>query len=484
VDEEQVLQVFMGGAPPANPSTTGEPGWCVASGGTTCVPSCAGKDCGGDGCGGSCGTCGSGATCDALGQCVADLIGCVEPSAGASSFGPVFMGEQAVQEISLSSCSSSETLTLTGVSINGALSDCVGAFCLTLPVAMTGGQPVSAANPVVLGPGEAITATLTYAPQIVYAGYAGEEPTLDTAVLVIKSSAMSSTLAVPLDGFGVPSECPFASFTIQEGQEVIPQTVLHLSSAGSMSLDGVVTQFAWSASQPPLSTAAFVPSASFPAPSLQANMAGVYVLSLEVWDSAGIKSCEPATRTVHVIPADALHIELIWDTPSDTDPHDTGPYAGSDLDLHFAHPMASQPDLDGDGHMDPWFDPTFDCFWFYPHPDWGSFGDDDDDPSLDRDDTDGAGPENINLDVPQDDHTYHVGVHYWDDHGFGASYATARIYVYGYLVFEHDGVQMGDHDMWWVADLAWPAATVTLKETAAGGLWLTPGYMHANFYQP
>ena len=40
----------------------------------------------------------------------------------------------------------------------------------------------------------------------------------------------------------------------------------------------------------------------------------------------------------------------------------------------------------------------FDCFWFNAHPNWGSFDPSvDDDPGLDRDDTDGAGPENLFL---------------------------------------------------------------------------------------
>jgi hypothetical protein len=38
--------------------------------GTSCTPSCTGKQCGGDGCGGSCGTCGSGLTCNTSNQCV------------------------------------------------------------------------------------------------------------------------------------------------------------------------------------------------------------------------------------------------------------------------------------------------------------------------------------------------------------------------------------------------------------------------------
>ena len=40
------------------------------SGGTPCIPNCAGKQCGSNGCGGSCGPCTSPATCNSTGQCV------------------------------------------------------------------------------------------------------------------------------------------------------------------------------------------------------------------------------------------------------------------------------------------------------------------------------------------------------------------------------------------------------------------------------
>jgi hypothetical protein len=269
-----------------------------------------------------------------------------------------------------------------------------------------------------------------------------------------------------------------------EGQEVIPQTVLHLHGSGSTSPFGAIVKYQWSVEQPSMSTSMFVPSADYPDPTFEANVAGEYTFRLQVTDSAGNTSA-PAELVVYVLPCcNGIHVELLWVTPNDDNPFDEGPFAGSDLDLHFAHPLADGgQDLDGDDVNDPWFDPGYDCFWFYSSQDWGDLAKKEDDPSLDRDDVDGAGPENLNLDQPGDGLTYHLGVNYWDDHGFGTSYATVRVYVGAVLAFETQQQALVSHDMWWVADLAWPSGTITPKLTAQGQPWVTHEYHHPYFQQ-
>lgn len=266
-----------------------------------------------------------------------------------------------------------------------------------------------------------------------------------------------------------------------EGQEVIPQTLLHLSANTSHWADGPATQYTWSVDQPELSTSLFLPSKSAPAPTFQVNTAGTYRFSLTVWNAAGA-TASAATFEVYVIPENTIHIELLWTSPGDPDPTDVGPFAGTDMDLHFTHSKATGPDLDGDGSPDPWFDADWDCFWFHPTPDWGNTGVDADDPSLDRDDTDGAGPENVNLELPEEGKAYAIGVHYWDDHGFGASYATVRVYIYSQLVFEAKELQLVSKDMWWVGSLAWPSGEVAPKVSPAGSHWITHDY-NSPFFQ-
>ncbi|MBM4352884.1 MAG: choice-of-anchor D domain-containing protein [Deltaproteobacteria bacterium] len=305
---------------------------------------------------------------------------------------------------------------------------------------------------------------------------------LDEGQLVITNNSFDKEKKVDMSGAGVPNICPTAVIKCQEGEEVKPQTVLHLFGDESFAGNGAINKWEWDVDQPVGSVSTFVPSKSFPNPTFEANVAGVYTFYLTVYDQTNTPSCFPATYEVVVIPDEALHIELLWHTPEDGDETDTGPEAGSDLDLHLLHPWAAGPDLDADGAPDGWFDIPFDCFWFNPHPNWGSYDPSvNDDPGLDRDDTDGGGPENINLDIPENQ-VYRVGVHYWCDHGFGPAFATIRVYVYAVLVFEVVDVKLVNKDMWSVCTVEWPSGKVTMTTDDAGGYKITPDYINPFFF--
>ena len=276
--------------------------------------------------------------------------------------------------------------------------------------------------------------------------------------------------------------CPMAVIQCAEGNEVIPQTVLHLYGDQSYAVAGTIAQWHWSVEQPLGSQSVFVPSDTFPNPTFEANVAGTYSFQLTVYNEQNVPSCVPDTFEVVVIPDEAIHVELLWQTPEDPDETDEGPEAGSDLDLHFTHPWAGGPDLDGDGQPDGWFDQPFDCFWFNAHPEWGSFDPSiDDNPGLDRDDTDGAGPEIVNLNIP-DDVLYRIGVHYWNDHGYGASVATVRVYIYSQLVFEVSDVTLEEKDMWEVCTIDWPSGAVQLVTNQSGEHKITPNYQNPFFF--
>ena len=269
-----------------------------------------------------------------------------------------------------------------------------------------------------------------------------------------------------------------------EGEEVIPQTVLHLHGDYSHAANGLVSKWQWFVEQPPGSKSVFEPSPAVPDPTFEVNVAGLYTFYLDVWDEFDQQSAQPAMMQVQVIPDEAIHIELLWHTPEDPDETDTGPEAGSDLDLHFLHHWAGGPDLDGDGQPDGWFDQPFDCFWFNAHPEWGSWDpSEDDNPGLDRDDTDGAGPENINLNIPEV-MTYRVGVHYWNDHGYGPAYATVRVYIYSQLVFEAADMKLKDKDMWEVCTIEWSSdgGNVQMVTDQAGQHKVTPNYQNPFFF--
>ena len=185
---------------------------------------------------------------------------------------------------------------------------------------------------------------------------------------------------------------------------------------------------------------------------------------------------------VVVIPDNAIHIELLWHTPEDLDETDMGPEAGADLDLHFTHQSASGPDLDKDGNPDPWFDMPFDCFWFSAHPNWGLYDPAvDDDPTLVLDDTDGAGPEILTLNNPENI-KYKVGVHYWNDHKFGGSYATVKAYVWSQQVIAVKNVLLNDLDMWEVLSITWPDEIIELVIDDYGNYKITPLYENPYFF--
>ena len=71
---------------------------------------------------------------------------------------------------------------------------------------------------------------------------------------------------------------------VEEGDEVIPQTVLHLDGTQSYAPFGAITAWIWTVEQPDGSQEVFVPSATAPQPIFQANVVGLYTFTLEVMD--------------------------------------------------------------------------------------------------------------------------------------------------------------------------------------------------------
>lgn len=156
-----------------------------------------------------------------------------------------------------------------------------------------------------------------------------------------------------------------------------------------------------------------------------------------------------ATVLIQVIPSEDLHVQLVWDTPDDADQTDD---EGTDVDLHLRHPLAEA-----------WAQAPLDCHFANTSPDWGPAGPQAN-PSLDIDDVNGAGPENINLDAPEDTAAlgagYRVGVHYYRsehlvDGGPAGSLATVRIFLGGVLAGEFERWLPSTDNLWEVAEIHW-----------------------------
>ena len=384
-------------------------------------------------------------------------VGCGAWSEESLDFGATIFGTKSAVPVTLTNCGTL-TLDIASVSITG---DSAGAFDL------------EGVAPSQLEPGASWTTSVGYAPT---PGSVGALATLEAALSWDGGAAVAM---MPLEGFVVVEDCPVAKVVVTESSPVWPGTVMHFSGQESYSPVSEVVEWSWSAEQPKGSVGTFAPTSTAPSPTFTVKNVGMYRFDLSVKDALGKSSCTPGVHQARVIPPSALYVELTWSTPGDEDESDEGLAVGSDLDLHLAHPLAAGKDLDGDGEPEPWFDPAWDCYWFNQDPDWGPFSPPtDDDPHLTIQDIDGAGPEAIAFDIPEVDTTYRVAVHAWQDHGFGPSVATVRVYLLEDKIFESQPLTLNAQDLWEVADITWhgwPEATVTPLAAEQGGPIVYPG---------
>jgi len=395
-------------------------------------------------------------------------------------FSGELVGETTARKISLWWCGA-EPLAVTSVKIVAGSSPEFG-----LDFSELGGEP-SAEDPLTIPAGGQVWLVATYSPADLSPLNEVGLPVMDEATVAITVPSLPSGLLVKMFGAGVTEYCPVAVITSEQGNTVLQGTVVHLSGAESWAPYGLIEKWEWNMLEPGTSGPVQLPDGDDFELSASLTHTGLYSFFLTVYDDQGLKSCEPAAYYVYVNESGlggSISVELVWHTPEDPDETDTGPEAGSDLDLHFVHPWAVGPDLDGDGEPDGWFDIPYDCFWSNKNPDWGSFDPNvEDNPLVLLEDLDGGGPETISLAIPENA-TYRIGVHYWNDHGFGPAYATARFFVSGNLVAEVKDVMMVDSDMWFVGTIEWPSGKVEIQiDPATGGYDITPNYQNPYFFQ-
>ena len=167
-------------------------------------------------------------------------------------------------------------------------------------------------------------------------------------------------------------------------------------------------------------------------------LVGSYTVRLTVQNENGVSSgvTQQARVTFRANPQSLLHVQLTWDDVS------------NDQDLHLTHPSAG-------GHF---CSNIGDCFYTNKQPIW--FPEEEQgkgpNPRLDIDDTDGLGPENINIDEPQPG-TYRVFVHNYPKAGIPAEPTTntVRIYIGGILSFSEQRVLTDYGQVWAAADINW-----------------------------
>ena len=283
--------------------------------------------------------------------------------------------------------------------------------------------------------------------------YFSEVDIPENAQLIIEEANQDEPMVVELSANR--RECPIAvAEATVVGREMdptddllaVPLDTIQLSGAQSFDPDGEVTTYEWTVvERPEGSTAELSPGTDSVEPDFFLDLAGDYTFQLDVTDLDEMTSCEAAYVHVLAVPDEDIHVQLVWHTPGDPD---EGDGRGTDLDLH----LLRQP---GSWDAEPW-----DCHWKNMEPDWGTDGPGDD-PSLDIDDVDEFGPENINLDRPAPGTTYVIGVYYYSDDGMGASYATVRVFFDGVEVFEVADRELERTSAFWeVGEFTWPAASI------------------------
>ena len=291
------------------------------------------------------------------------------------------------------------------------------------------------------------------------------------ARIIFHTNSIPDTTEVVLFGRGVENQCP-VPVSRSEEYNVRPLDIITLDGSPSTDPGGEVRRWLWTVvSRPDGSVAKIVESYGDPARPADGgpdddpttatafffvDVAGQYEFELIVVDNLEQASCEPTAAAqvkLSAVPDKDLHIELLWSTPDDPDETDT---TGTDLDLHLRH-----PDANGGWNSDAG---QFDCYFANKTPDWGVQLDPADNPTLDIDDTNGAGPENINLAHPEPV-TYDVAVLYFraesalgndDPRIEHLSLASLRLFVRGELLGEWLDRELEHRaDLWHVASIRW-----------------------------
>ncbi len=286
--------------------------------------------------------------------------------------------------------------------------------------------------------------------------YEPESAGADEATIVFNSNDPAQNEAeVDLLANGREGECPTAEIRAKvEGNStfvnppltVAPLDTVVLDGSGSEDPDGEVVDYQWrTISKPEDSTVRINPvdgdDEDMSRREFRVLTAGTYEIGLQVEDNDGFTSCEEATAQITAIPNEKIHVELTWTNPEDPDETDD---TGSDVDVHMVKM--------GPGS---WFEEPYDVYFRNKTGDWNP-----ESPSLDIDDQNGRGPENIQLDNPVDCQWYAIGVHYWEQR-FGTAYATIRIYINENLVFENLNTPLTNGGQFWdVARIHWPSGQV------------------------
>ncbi len=235
---------------------------------------------------------------------------------------------------------------------------------------------------------------------------------------------------------------PVAVCTVSPQTVTPPFQAATFDGSGSYDPSGSpIASYEWDLITRPNGSSATLPFTSAnQIPGFYADLAGVYTAELTVTNQLGLT--DSCVVTLESLPTQNLWVEMFWDQVDD-------------MDLHLIAPGGSYNDWDTD------------CYYsncVNGGLDWGVLGDSSDDPSLDLDDIDGLGPENINIYSPQANGTYKVVVHDYTGSApmdtQGGNNVTVNVYLNGGLAWTDTRVITGDGTVTEFCEINWGTQTV------------------------
>ncbi|MBL9037010.1 MAG: choice-of-anchor D domain-containing protein [Archangium sp.] len=319
------------------------------------------------------------------------------------------------------------SLTDPGLAISGAGSCTTPAGCPQFAI-------TSALTLGTLQPGASRAMTIRFRPYVT-------GPTTGEVTVVAQQGTAAVPYRVALSGNGIVRSSAQCSITAACPPPVTVSANTTVPLATTVTSPGPVT-CAWSAQmRPTTSNGTFGSASSCTSTTYFADVVGTHLLTFNVVD--GLGGSDQCTTPVTVTPSGDLWIELTWDRDND-------------MDLHLLHPNAGLPSVTSS-----WFNSTWDCYFSNRTPTWGTNAQNN--PSLDRDDIPGRGPENTRINTPLLNTSYTIGVHMFS---YAASpnpvTSTVRVYCGGSLITTQSLTMSRVKDMWILGGVSFTGAGTCL----------------------